>query len=169
METIIATALVGGVCAGAVRVVAAAKVHAFRHDSLLKGQRLADELLDEALAKPFDDPDATITVFGLDSGEVGPLADRASFDDVDDFHGWYESPPRTRDGATLPGYDADWMRFVLVERVSPGLLVVGPDSGRLRVTVSVRRRGAVVATSTGYRTRAADAVSAEWTDAEAAP
>src|SRR5262245_40826996 len=45
---------------------------------------LADSLLAEILANPYNDPNGTPT-FGLETGEVAP---RSNFDDVDDFNGW---------------------------------------------------------------------------------
>ncbi len=53
---------------------------------------LASTYLEEISGKPFADPDA-----------VGGESNRAEFDDIFDYHGLDEQPPRGADGAVLPG------------------------------------------------------------------
>ncbi|UCD54784.1 MAG: type II secretion system protein [Candidatus Omnitrophota bacterium] len=76
---------------------------------------LARDMMDEILAKGFDDPDGS--AFGLEETEP-----RNNFDDVDDYDGWSKNPPQDVNGTpydgtdTIPDYSA-FTRAVTVENV----------------------------------------------------
>ncbi len=92
---------------------------------------LAQQLMAEVLAGYFVDP-GPAPVFGPETGEV-----RATFNDVDDYNGWTETPPATRAGVALAGY-AGWTRAVAVAYVDPTTLAVSATATTLkRVTVTV--------------------------------
>jgi hypothetical protein len=71
---------------------------------------LANQLMAEINALPFEDPMGSVGI-GLESGEIA--GDRTTFNDIDDYHGWDESPPTNRNGIALQAY-AGYRRTVSV-------------------------------------------------------
>lgn len=63
--------------------------------SIQTGRMLSDNIMDEIRSRSFTDPQTNS--FGAE--EASP---RANFDDVDDYDGWSESPPKTIEGADTP-------------------------------------------------------------------
>jgi len=98
-------------------------------------------------------PDGAL--LGLETGEL--LTDRTTFDDVDDFDGYAESPLRDADGDAISGFTG-WERRVDVDLVKPD----APDSVRLsdggakRIVVTVHRGDLEVARVRAVRTVAWD-------------
>ena len=81
---------------------------------------LADELMEEIKSRRFDEndyPDEPVApgVLGVDSGE--DPNDRSTFDDVDDYHNWQQSPPQEIDGTILSNF-SEFSRSVNVEYVT---------------------------------------------------
>lgn len=114
-------------------------------DPMIQQQALAvaEAYLDEILARPVADPD------GSEAGET-----RATFDDVDDYAGLSDSPPRDQNGSSdwngdgqpdLPGYTVT----VAVIPLAPGEAVNGVTMARVDVTVTYPP--VVNFTLTGYR------------------
>ena len=123
------------------------------HD--VAAEALARELLDWVCALPYDDPDGGAGP-GLDAAEIA--SNRTTFDDLDDFEGWSESPPAGPDGVALSGFAA-WRRAVAVENVNPADLTVllpADDRGAKVVSVSVWRSGKLLAQLERVRYLAAD-------------
>src|SRR5258706_6431882 len=56
---------------------------------------LAQQLLDEILSKPFVDPTDLSTTLGPEADEPG----RASFDNIDDYHGYHDTTDATKSDA----------------------------------------------------------------------
>lgn len=83
------------------------------------GSRSADALrwgmLTEVLQVSYEDFDEP-GEWGLEAGESA--TPRSGFDDVDDYDGWSASPPQSREGAPLGGYQG-WTRKVGVINVEP--------------------------------------------------
>jgi hypothetical protein len=102
---------------------------------------LARELAESVCALPYKEGAA----IGIDVGEVA--GDKATFDDLDDFHAWSESPPQRPDGTAMPGFDA-WTREVTVDFVDPSdpAAAAGGDQGAKLVRVRVSRDSELVAT-----------------------
>lgn len=154
IEVAISLVLVGGLMAAALQVVGAA----VRTDQLTmdssRGRLLAEELMTEILLKAYSEPSGGAAAIGTNTGEASATS-RAAFDDVDDYHGWVESPCRLVDGTTIPG-TTGWSRSVSVAWVSvtTPTTTSGTDTGLKRVTVEVRRDGRVVARLTALRARA---------------
>lgn len=115
----------------------------------LAGTLLAEGLLNEILSLPYADPSGATTI-GIDAGESA--SSKATFDDVDDFDSWAESPPQAPGGAAIPGM-ANWSRSVRVYRALPS----SPDTnsasetGLKRIEVTVRYSGKAVCTLTALR------------------
>ncbi len=81
---------------------------------------LADDLMEEIKSRRFDEnisPDEPVPpgVLGVDAGE-NPN-DRSTFDDVDDYLGWQQSPPQAIDGTVLADF-SEFSRSVTVEYVT---------------------------------------------------
>jgi hypothetical protein len=84
----------------------------------------------------YQDPTATPSTLGPDPGEA--TTTRTDFDDIDDYNGWTESPPRTKTGTALSGYTG-WAVSIVVDYVNPAT-PNGPPSEDLnlkRVVVTV--------------------------------
>ncbi len=143
MEVIISTLIVG-----MMTVAALDGLGSTTRSSESAGNRgialgLADELMAEILVNPYRDPNGA-AVFGLEPGEAAP---RANFDDVDDYNGWNEQPPKDADGTIKPDR-ANYRRRVTVERVvpaNPTQATAGTDQGAKRIRVTVEYNGVVLA------------------------
>ena len=97
---------------------------------------LAQEIMEEVLSKPFDDPQGSSQP-GPEPGET----DRAKFDNIDDYHGYSETAGHVAnlDGAALDAPNA----AKLSRNVSAAYVYLpGQDKGEpptfLRVTVEIR-------------------------------
>ncbi len=105
-----------------------------------KAHLLATQLVSEILSKSYWDPALTSTgSLGASSDELA-TGNRSLFDDVDDYTGWIESPPKLAGGSSLPNV-ADWYRKVDVVLVSWTDLnsAVSFDYGLKRISVEVGR------------------------------
>ncbi len=119
---------------------------------------LAQDLMAEILQAHYEEPEASgtttilrngITIalassvpaaavsFGLEQDE--PDTSRAQFDDVDDYSGWSENPPQTKDGVVMTEH-AGFTRRVTVTWVEPDdpSVVSTTDAGLKRITVQVQ-------------------------------
>lgn len=108
---------------------------------------LAQQLMSEIVQSSYADPVSGSTTFGPESGEK-----RSSYNDVDDYNGWSESPPANRAGAVIPGFTG-WTRSVQVSYVDPTTptTVVSTDKGMKRIVVSVKSPSGKVQTLTALR------------------
>jgi len=96
-----------------------------------QGQALAKQLMDEILQLRYSDP--TNPGFGPETGET-----RATYNDVDDYNGYTETPPKMKDGTALAGYTG-WTRAVTVtwaDLTTPANNAT-TDSGLKRILVTV--------------------------------
>ena len=109
----------------------------------VRARKLAEDLLAEALAQRYREPGTTAAPLGPDSLEgLLSLLHRSSFDDVDDYAGWAESPPMSASGTPMAGFEG-WARSAEVSWVSPADLTeaLSAESGVKRVTVRVSHNG----------------------------
>lgn len=120
----------------------------------IRAEGLAHDLMAEVLQMPYSDPDDLLELFGR--GVLELLGSRPTYDDVDDYHGHSESPPKTRSGSPIAGYTG-WARSVTIERIDVNGEAAGTETGLKRVTISVSRRGITLATLVAVRTAAWDA------------
>ena len=114
---------------------------------------LAEGMLAEVLSNYVGEPSTGLIgglVTGLLGVDVGENSVRKqTFDDIDDFSNWSESPPQYADGDPITGYTG-WTRAVKVESVTVAdpAVVSGSRTGLVRVTVTVTtRRGKQVVLS----------------------
>ncbi|MEM8738727.1 MAG: hypothetical protein AAGG38_09670 [Planctomycetota bacterium] len=153
VETAIATLLVGGLLVVAMNMVGASRVTQTRYLEREQARLLADDLLQQILALPYQEPSDSPAAFGLEIGET--LSLRVGFDDVDDYHGHTESPPEDPGGNPVPGAER-FTREVEVQWVQPDApdTPASADTGVKRVRVTVRSGEKQLGRVVGYRTRA---------------
>jgi MSHA pilin protein MshD len=144
LEVVISLFLVGTIMVVALEALTAATAGRTRNGNQAQGVLLAHSLLQEILDHPYLERDDT-AVFGPETGET-TAGTRASFDDVDDYHGWSASPPEGKDGTDL-SLSSDWTRKVEVQWVMPNSVEVDSpnDDGLKQVVVTVEYKGNAVA------------------------
>lgn len=137
LEVIVSLTLVSTILL--VSLTASANIMRNRATAAVGVQRhvLAGYFLDEISTLAYRDASDN-AVFGPEPGESS--ADRSSFDDVDDFHGFREVSPTFRDGASIPNYE-NWTVNVAIapmDIVGSGFSLCDDASSRFRlVTVTV--------------------------------
>ena len=102
---------------------------------------LSQELLEEVRMRKWDEKTTSTTRLHIDnpSATLGPDAgetstDKTTFDDIDDFNGWTETPARDPLNVALPDFTA-FSRSVTVTYVDSSLAAAGGTSDYKRVTV----------------------------------
>lgn len=153
VETTIAVVLVGGLYIVALNLVGASQVTQARYSDREQGAILAEALLDEGLAMPYDDPQDGGTTFGVEPDETA--TPRSNLDDLDDLNGWSSTPPVDADGNAIPGADR-YTRTVAVEWVELAAPknTAGSDTGLKRITVTVTVGSKTVARLAGFKAAA---------------
>jgi hypothetical protein len=148
-ETLISVVLVGGVLVAALHTLGSSSCGQKRLVDLSRGALLAEDLIAEIMRQPYEDPGLN-DVFGPETLEVSGT--RASFDDVDDYSGWLDSPLTDKAGTALTN-TAGWTREVEVAFATPGSLNQNSltDQGLKRITVIARKDGAEMARLTAVR------------------
>jgi MSHA pilin protein MshD len=109
-----------------------ARTNTMRKDQA-RASLLARQLLDEIMQYAYEEPGVTTTTLGPEVGET-----RATYDDVDDFAGYSESPPATKAGVAIPGFTG-WTRSVSViwiDPITPTSIGLN-ESGMKKITVTV--------------------------------
>lgn len=152
-EVIISTVLVGLVAIGAMRAVGAVFRTRAATDHMHRATTLAYALMTEVMQAAYEDAGSGVA-FGPEAGETSPAL-RAGFDDVDDYHGWSESPPRPKDStAALTGCEG-WSRSVQVSFADPSAPqnVSVADTGLKRITVTVTDPAGRQTALTAFRSR----------------
>ena len=128
VEVIVSTLLVGLLLTASLLSVGSAARTTTAATETCDAMYLAQQLLEEISILPYEDPNQT-PVFGMESGENSSPAARTQADDIDDFAGWSESPPKDRNGNNLPNYSG-WSRTVNV------IPVAGSSDRTIEVTVN---------------------------------
>jgi type II secretory pathway pseudopilin PulG len=152
VEASVSVVLVGVLLVAAMTVAARSAQTRYAQKDMTRGLSLARQLLAEIVQDAYEQPGVTTTTLGPESGET-----RATFNDVDDFNGWVESPPADATGIPIPGF-AGWSRAVKVEWVTP--LVSGNtfnpsavETGLKRITVTVTAPSGQISTAVALRSR----------------
>lgn len=153
VEVVLSSLVLSFVATGAVRLLVAVVDRREASVRDTTGAQLAEQLLAEAMARPFESPAASRNgEFGRSAAE-GVASGWGVFDDCDDFDGWTASPPESGDGTAIGGLDG-WTRRAGVDWVTTADLntaAVGPTDVK-RITVVAEYQGRPVATRVGYRT-----------------
>lgn len=153
IEVAMSSLLVGAVLVASMQVTGQALMVQRDRAHMATAAFLAEGMLSEILLLPYMEPGQTSDLIGRNSGEL--TNNRSTFDDVDDYHNYTETPPKSLENVVLPGF-AGWQRSVVVQWVNPNNLnqTQGSESGVKRVTVQVRRNGQLLATAIGIRSNA---------------
>ena len=151
-EVVASTMIVGMMAVAALNSLGAATRSADSIGNRAVAMGLADELMAEILQTAYSDPNGS-PVFGPEGVEsAGP---RSAFDDVDDYHGWNQLPPKYRDGTTIPDR-ADWrqrVQVIYVQPLNPTLGTIGnTDQGAKCIKVTIEHLGRVLAEQNAIRT-----------------
>ncbi|MBK8915607.1 MAG: prepilin-type N-terminal cleavage/methylation domain-containing protein [Phycisphaerales bacterium] len=142
VEAMICIVLVGVVLAASIHTVGAAKMTESRLADRATAEALAEELLAEILTRLYREPDASTGLLGADSGELS----RSQFDDVDDYHGFGETPPTDALLAPIVSLTG-WRRSVTVGWVVPDAALAPSASETLAKLIRVQvqdSRGALL-------------------------
>ncbi|HEX3356361.1 MAG TPA: hypothetical protein VHS31_05200 [Tepidisphaeraceae bacterium] len=152
IEATVSVLLVGVMLVASLMTAGQATLVRTGQQDAARAQTLANELLAQIVQNAYEQPGVTTTVLGPEAGET-----RATFNDIDDFNGWTESPPADLSGAALAGF-AGWTRAVVVEWITPS--VAGTDfttsateTGLKRITVTVTAPSGRTASAVALRSR----------------
>ena len=153
VEAVLSIVVVSVMLVAALRTVGAARSGQARSTDGLTGLNLAQDMMSEICDKAYTEPTEVPVLFGPEATEV--TGGRTSYDDVDDYNGISNSPPRDRSNSPLSGM-GQWMRSAEVAWVNPSDLsqVVLSETGVKRITVTVLRKGVPVAKLVAIRTAA---------------
>ncbi|MFH0982678.1 MAG: LamG domain-containing protein [Planctomycetota bacterium] len=159
VETVVSIVLVGVMLVAALNTVGASKLGQRKLYDSRQGHELAQALMAEILEQPYADEwqienlksqilvDGTTVSYtlGPESAEGGGT--RSTFDDVDDYDGWNETPPRAQDGTVMTELTG-WRRSVTVAFVKQddAGTTRTQDEGAKRITVTVSHDDVPVAT-----------------------
>jgi len=151
-ESMIAVVIVGVMLVAALATLSGTRTGQFKMEGRATGTHLAQELMNEILSQPFEEQEGTF-FFGRESGESATQRDQ--WDDVDDYDGLSESPPKDKSGTVMSDLTG-WTRTVTVTFVNPTDLTtaVGSDTGLKRITVTVLRNAMPVAELVAIRSEA---------------
>ena len=140
IELVISLVIIGVGLASIILAFGTAGVAAARPDRTVQAVAIAEAYLEEISLQPFVDPD------GVTEGS------RDLFDDIFDYHGLSESPPRDQDDVPLPGlapYQVD-VSVLNTAALGPGGAQV-PVAAAARIDVRVRRGTEIDITLTSHR------------------
>ncbi len=148
-EVVVSTFLVGILLTAALSSVGGALRSTAATATRSDASSLANMLLEEIVIMPYEDPNQTPS-FGFESGESFASGTRTLADDVDDFNGFSQSPPKDRNGTPIPGYTG-WTWTVAVSASNNPfammivtVVVTAPDAGvTKRVACRTRNAGAL--------------------------
>ncbi len=144
-----AALILGIILTAALRAAAAAGKSQVTSGRALAGALLAEGLMNEITVLSYSDPSGSVTI-GVDSGETP--SNKATFDDVDDYDGWTESPPTGPGASSITGL-TKWSRSVRVfwtPIASPGT-VSAAETRLKQIEVSVSYSGRLVWKLTALR------------------
>lgn len=143
LEAAICSLLVGLVFVGALRCVGATITGRMDNVDRARAMLLAQHLASEIHTQAYTEPSGSWW-FGTDSGES--TNNRMTLDDVDDYAGLSETPPKNMLGTTAKNGDG-WTRSVqvwYVDRDDPDAFTIF-DQGVKRIVVTVSRDGQTLA------------------------
>lgn len=152
VESVVAMVVVAVMLVAALNTVGAARTGERKMSDRARGMLLAQALMTEILQQDYEEPDDN-PGFGRESSESS--ADRAGYDDVDDYDGWTSMPPEYKDGTEIPNL-TEWERTVSVVWADLNDLTQQCVSatGVKRITVTVLRNGVPTAELVAIRTGA---------------
>ena len=129
IEALISLLIVGTLLAASGAAISTAARSSTSQQEMLRGESLARQLLAEIVQKKYQQPSAITLTLGPETGET-----RATFNDVDDYAGYSETPPADSSGAAIAGYTG-WTRSVEVKWADPSTLA----AAALQAETNVKR------------------------------
>ncbi|MBI3865869.1 MAG: hypothetical protein HY290_28680 [Planctomycetia bacterium] len=154
-EAAVSSLLVGLVLLTATQTLATSVRMQTAASERARANALANALVCEILEQSYMEPGQTSSAIGRESGELA--TSRANFDDVDDYHGWTDTPPQFKDGSTMSNFTG-WQRQVAVEWVALTTLTQSPGSasetGMKRITVTVIHNSKTIITRVATKANA---------------
>ena len=153
IESVMCVVIVSVMFVAVMNTVGAARMAQYKTDGRTRGSLWAQELMAEIIQQAYEDPEDGPGSIGNDSGESG--GSRVDFDDVDDYDGWYASPPEKKDGTPLTALTG-WSREVQVKWVNPIDVVnaLASETGAKRVRVIVKHNNVPMSELVTVRTSA---------------
>ena len=97
VEVLISSIIVGVLMVASLSTIAASRRSQMLESSEARGMTIAQALMSEIAELPMREPTCDCG-FGAETTE-----NRTSFDDVDDYHGLVDCPPKSRNGVALQG------------------------------------------------------------------
>ncbi|MDX1961567.1 MAG: hypothetical protein SFX18_00350 [Pirellulales bacterium] len=152
IEVVMASLLTGTLVAASLVNVGAGRRSATAVEQQIRASQLAADMLGEILQLGYFEPVDTLA-FGREGAET--LANRANYDDVDDYHNYNETTLQSKAGVSLTGWSG-WTRHCTVQWVNPvnPTLASGTDQGLKLIQVTVRYAGRQLAIVRGLKTTA---------------
>ncbi|MGD9789843.1 MAG: Tfp pilus assembly protein FimT/FimU [Phycisphaerales bacterium] len=154
VEAVISTLIVAGLLVASLSVVSQGAKVRLTNQMRLDGLRYAEILLAKVQSLPYADPNDT-PILGIEVGDV--TATPATYDDVDDFNGYQETPPTDAAWQAMP-VASRWKMSVSVTYVDPdaNYAVAATDTGVKKITVVASSGDKPYATLWTIRTQAWD-------------
>jgi MSHA pilin protein MshD len=155
IEAAVSSVIVAVMLIVALNTAASARAREQKAIDRQRGVMLAQELMSEILDKAYIDPGAS-PVFGPESGET-----RSTYNDVDDYNGLSESPPKNAAGTAISfPQNTRWSRSVVVQWVTSSNLNTSSatETYLKKITVTVKKNGIPVAELNALRSKAKDSL-----------
>jgi type II secretory pathway pseudopilin PulG len=152
VEATLSTLIMGITLAAALQTAATSSVTQYKASERATSQFLANSFLNDILSLSYEE--TGVALFGVEAGETS--LSKVNYDDVDDFHGWSESPPQDRTGVVIAGMTG-WRRTVAVQWVTPANtnVVSASETGLKKITVTILHNSTVVATRSALKAKVA--------------
>jgi len=134
VESVICVVIVSGMLVASLEMLGTTARLRRSQGEQCRAAMLARQLMAEIVQYNYTDPSAATLILGPELGET-----RAAFNDVDDYNGLSETPPKTASGTAIAGYTG-WSRSVLVEYAdpsNPGGAASLTDQNLKRITITV--------------------------------
>lgn len=156
VEALLSIVLIAGLGLAALNAVGRVVDTRSRTADAAMGQWIAQQLMSEIMSRPFDGPAGTATLGPSDVERA--QANRSTWDDVDDYNGLDENPPRDALNVAIVSAGEGWRRATRVTFFAPAELNGALISNRRckLVEISVFRNGRPVTTLRRLRTDAHD-------------
>lgn len=150
VEVLIGSLILSGMIVATLGVLETLTSNNYRVVQRARYSQLATALLEEILATAYAEDTLAPVAIGPDAGEIDGT--RAGFDDVDDYHDWYSTPPTQRDGTPVSGFDGVARRVIVQPRVAPDG-TANVNGTYKQITVFVEEGGTVLYEAHGLRSR----------------
>jgi len=100
-----------------------------------KADNLASAAMEEIKCRAWEEPSGTRPL-GTDPGETA--GNKTTFDDIDDFNGYSESPPKYQDGTVMPGLTG-YAVNTAVSYVDDSMKTTASVTDRKMITVTIKK------------------------------